>query len=80
MKAKGAKPKTRRRGTVRQVYVLERVRWDAGTARLLPRLIAGRTSGPLFIGDPAPARRSTPATCAPTPDELACPTARPAPS
>jgi integrase len=54
VKAEGAKPKTRRRGAVRQEYMLERVWWDAGTARLLPRLIAGRTSGPLFIGHRRP--------------------------
>ncbi len=33
--------------------------WATGTARLLPRLIAGRTRGPLFLSHrrPAPARR-----------------------
>ncbi|MGW4801631.1 hypothetical protein ACWEPC_55360 [Nonomuraea sp. NPDC004297] len=29
--------------------VLEAVFWDAGTARLLPRLLKGRTRGPVFI-------------------------------
>ncbi|GAA2878070.1 hypothetical protein GCM10010517_39970 [Streptosporangium fragile] len=35
------------------------VNWRSGTARLLPRLVAGRTRGPLFLADrrPAPARR-----------------------
>ncbi|WP_412543389.1 sigma-70 family RNA polymerase sigma factor [Longispora sp. K20-0274] len=35
------------------------VTWRAGTARLLPDLIAGRTRGPLFLADrrPGPARR-----------------------
>jgi integrase len=34
------------------------VSWRAGTARLLPDLVAGRTRGPLFLADrrPAPAR------------------------
>ncbi len=34
------------------------VSWRAGTARLLPDLVAGRTHGPLFLADrrPAPAR------------------------
>jgi integrase len=36
----------------------EYVYWSTGTARLLPRLIAGRTKGPLFLSErrPAPAR------------------------
>jgi len=40
-------------GTVEYVY------WATGTARLLPRLITGRTRGPLFLSHrrPAPARR-----------------------
>lgn len=29
--------------------MLETVYWDAGTARLLPRLIRGRTRGPVFV-------------------------------
>ena len=35
------------------------VAWRAGTARLLPELIAGRTRGPLFLSDrrPGPGRR-----------------------
>jgi integrase len=49
VKAKGAKPRTRRRGARREDYVLEPVYWDAGTARLLPRLIKGRTRGPVFV-------------------------------
>lgn len=49
VKSKGAKPKVRRRGTVRADYVLETVFWDAGTARLLPRLLKGRTRGPVFV-------------------------------
>lgn len=49
VKAKGVKPRTRRRGVTREDYVLEPVYWDAGTARLLPRLIKGRTRGPVFV-------------------------------
>jgi len=48
VKAKGAKAKTRRRGETRDDFVLEYVYWDAGTARLLPRLLKGRTRGPVF--------------------------------
>ncbi|GAA3382123.1 tyrosine-type recombinase/integrase [Cryptosporangium minutisporangium] len=35
------------------------LRWDAGSAHLLPRLIAGRSRGPLFLSErrPPPARR-----------------------
>ena len=29
--------------------MLEPVYWDAGTARLLPRLLKGRTRGPVFV-------------------------------
>jgi integrase len=36
VKAKGARPRTRRRGAVREDFVSETVYWDAGTARLLP--------------------------------------------
>ncbi|MFH5227598.1 tyrosine-type recombinase/integrase [Antrihabitans spumae] len=49
VKAKGAKPRTRRRGATHAEHQLELVYWDAGTARLLPRLITGRTRGPLFL-------------------------------
>lgn len=45
VKAKGARSKVRRRGQARENYVLETVYWDAGTARLLPRLLRGRTRG-----------------------------------
>ncbi|MEU6718045.1 site-specific integrase [Nonomuraea sp. NPDC046802] len=43
VKAKGA------RGQAREDFVLETVYWDAGTARLLPRLLKGRTRGPVFV-------------------------------
>ncbi|MEV6483308.1 site-specific integrase [Streptomyces sp. NPDC051576] len=49
VKAKGARTKARRRGQARKDYVLETVYWDAGTARLLPRLLKGRTRGPVFV-------------------------------
>ncbi|MCX4750318.1 site-specific integrase [Kitasatospora sp. NBC_01287] len=49
VKAKGAQPKARRRGQAREDFVLETVYWDAGTARLLPRLLRGRTRGPVFV-------------------------------
>lgn len=42
-------------GTIRWVH------WQSGTARLLPRLIAGRTSGPLFLAARRPAPARTPA-------------------
>lgn len=49
VKAKGARAKTRRRGQAREDFVLEIVYWDAGAARLLPRLLKGRTRGPVFV-------------------------------
>ncbi|WP_392841952.1 hypothetical protein [Streptomyces sp. LN500] len=49
VKAKGAQPRIRRRGAVREDFVLEPVYWDAGTARLVPRLLKGRTRGPVFV-------------------------------
>ena len=49
VKAKGARAKSRRRGQAREDFVLEAVYWDAGTARLLPRLLKGRTRGPVFV-------------------------------
>jgi integrase len=36
-------------GQAREDFVLETVYWDAGTARLLPRLFKGRTRGPVFV-------------------------------
>lgn len=41
VKANGARSKARRRGQAREDFVLETVYWDAGTARLLPRLLRG---------------------------------------
>jgi hypothetical protein len=48
VKAKGAAAR-RRGGRAREDFVLETVYWDAGTARLLPRLLKGRTRGPAFV-------------------------------
>ncbi|MDX2697991.1 site-specific integrase [Streptomyces ipomoeae] len=43
---------------------MERMHWQSGTAQLLPRLIAGRTHGPLFFTDrKAPARIPTLDAC-----------------
>ncbi|MEE2046896.1 hypothetical protein Q7689_26535, partial [Nocardiopsis tropica] len=43
------------------------VHWRSGTARLLPRLVAGRERGPLFLADrrPGPARRPAEADLCP---------------
>jgi integrase len=35
---------------------VEWVFWQTGSAQLLPRLLAGRTSGPIFLGDRRPSR------------------------
>ena len=48
VKAKGA-ARARRRGQGRADFMLETVYWDAGTARLLPRLLKGRSRGPVFV-------------------------------
>ncbi len=40
----------------------ERIFWSSITARRLPRLINGRTAGPLFVGDHKPRSHLTPAT------------------
>lgn len=41
--------------------VVRWIHWESGTARLLPRLIAGRTAGPLFLSHRRPAPARTPA-------------------
>lgn len=41
--------------------VIRWIHWQSGTARLLPRLITGRTSGPLFLSHRRPAPARTPA-------------------
>src|SRR4029434_3677129 len=35
---------------------IEWVFWQTGSAQLLPRLLAGRSSGPFFLGDRRPSR------------------------
>jgi integrase/recombinase XerD len=35
---------------------VEWVFWQTGSAQLLPHLLAGRTSGPIFLGDRRPSR------------------------
>ncbi|MDF2707060.1 MAG: site-specific recombinase [Nonomuraea muscovyensis] len=47
--------RTRRKGGARDV-----IAWQTGTARLLPRLLAGRRSGPVFLTD----RRARPSVAA----------------
>lgn len=49
VRAKGARSKAHRRGQARKDFVLETVYWDTGTARLLPRLLKGRTRGPVLV-------------------------------
>jgi integrase len=41
----------------------ERIFWSSITARRLPRLINGRTTGPLFVGDRKPRSHLAPAAC-----------------
>jgi integrase len=78
LKAKGARPRTRRRGAPREEFVLETVLWDARTARLLLRLIKGRTGGRCSspTAGRAPARFSAPVTSARTPGWCGCRTGR----
>ena len=44
-------PEFRRARVVSKGGAIEYVHWATGTARLLPRLIAGRTAGPVFLAD-----------------------------
>lgn len=46
----------RRARVVSKGGAVERVFWQAGSARLLPRLLAGRRRGPVFLADRRPAR------------------------
>jgi integrase len=46
----------RRARVVAKGGAVEWIRWQTGTARLLARLVAGRTSGPVFLADRAPTR------------------------
>jgi Phage integrase family len=60
---------------------IEYVHWATGTARLLPRLLRGRTSGPVFLADrrapPPAAARPRPPTSALRPGAAGCPTRAP---
>ncbi len=49
-------------GPSREDFVLETVYWDAGTARLLPRLLRGRTRDPVFVPHrrPGPGKAASP--------------------
>lgn len=80
VKAKGARSKARRRGQAREDFVPETVYSDAGTARLLPRLLKGRIRGPVFVTHrrPGPGKVVSPATCARTRGWPVCRTGRPA--
>jgi integrase len=52
----------RRGRVVSKGGAIEYVHWQTGTARLLPRLLKGRTSGPVFLADrraPAAGRRTS---------------------
>lgn len=44
-------PEFRRARVVSKGGAIEYVHWQTGTARLLPRLLKGRTSGPVFLAD-----------------------------
>ncbi|MFC8877204.1 tyrosine-type recombinase/integrase [Streptomyces ardesiacus] len=57
-------PADKRGRVVSKGGAVEWIHWQSGTAQLLPRLIAGRTRGPLFLTDrKAPARTPTLDTC-----------------
>lgn len=55
----------------------EWIHWQSGTARLLPRLIARRTRGPLFLTDRKASAGTPRSTCARRPAGPGSPTARP---
>jgi integrase len=44
-------PEFRRARVISKGGAVEYVHWQTGTARLLPRLLQGRTSGPVFLSD-----------------------------
>lgn len=51
-----------KRGRVRRKGgAIDWILWQSGTARLLPRLLAGRTRGPVFLTDRRPGPARTPA-------------------
>ncbi|CAI7976793.1 Tyr recombinase domain-containing protein [Frankia sp. Hr75.2] len=54
----------KRARTIAKGGAIEWIHWQSGTAQLLPRLIAGRTRGPLFLTDrKAPSRTPMLDTC-----------------
>ncbi len=57
----------------------EWLHFQSGSARLLPRIIAGRQTGPLFLADrrPHPPAHPPPSTSAPSPGGDGCPTNAP---
>ncbi|MQS37285.1 site-specific integrase [Streptomyces katsurahamanus] len=57
-------PADKRGRVVSKGGAVEWIHWQSGTAQLLPRLIAGRTHGPLFLTErKAPARTPTLDVC-----------------
>jgi integrase/recombinase XerD len=57
-------PGDKRGRTLAKGGATEWIHWQSGTAQPLPRLIAGRTRGPLFLtGRKAPAGTPTPDVC-----------------
>lgn len=62
VKAKGTRSTARRRGRAREDDMPKTVYWNPGTARLLPRLLNGRTHGPAFVTHrrPRPGKRRQP--------------------
>jgi integrase/recombinase XerC/integrase/recombinase XerD len=43
--------RNRRARVIRKGSAVDIIVWQTGTARLLPRLLAGRTRGPVFLTD-----------------------------
>jgi integrase/recombinase XerD len=67
-----------KRAAVRQKgNTIKWIHWQSETAYLLPRLIAGRTSGPLFLADRLNTGRSPTPTAARPPAAPGCPIAAP---
>ncbi|MFI7640510.1 tyrosine-type recombinase/integrase [Nonomuraea sp. NPDC049400] len=54
-------PESKRGRVRRKGGTTDWILWQAGTARLLPRLLAGRTRGPVFLTDRRPGPARTPA-------------------
>ncbi|MEO3860985.1 site-specific integrase [Acrocarpospora sp. B8E8] len=54
-------PEAKRGRVRRKGGATDWILWQSGTARLLPRLLSGRTSGPLFLTDRRPGPARTPA-------------------